>query len=135
MKRNSGYVAALLLTVICVGLFIFLAFTSSGVRVLNSWGFSMQTADDQTRYATRRKVEDTCRAMQASYESDRLVYEQYKNSKDEQKQEWGEQARMRANKTASTYNNYVLKNRFVWKADVPEDISYKLAFIDGEESK
>ena len=89
-----------------------------------------QKIDDATNYETLKKVEDTCRAMQASYESDRLTYEQYKDSENEEKQSWAEQAKMRANKTAATYNNYVLENSFVWQDNVPSDIAIKLAYLE-----
>lgn len=85
--------------------------------------------DDATNYDTLKKVEDTCRAMQASYESDRLTYEQYKGSDNEEKQSWAEQAKMRANKTAATYNNYILENSFVWSGNVPADIAEKLEYL------
>ena len=68
--------------------------------------------------------------MISSYESDKLTYEQYKDSDNEEKQSWAEQAKMRANKTASTYNNYILKNEFVWNDNVPEDIYMELETID-----
>lgn len=86
--------------------------------------------DDATNYETKKKVEDTCRAMISSYESDKLTYEQYKDSDNEEKQSWAEQAKMRANKTASTYNNYILKNKFVWNDNIPEDIYMELETID-----
>ena len=86
--------------------------------------------DDATNYETLKKVEDTCRAMQSSYESDRLAYEQYKDSENEDKQSWAEQAKMRANKTAATYNNYILENSFVWQDNVPADIATKLAYLE-----
>lgn len=100
-----------------------------GVRFFNNWEFSLRKADDATDYETLKEVEDTCRAMIASYESDRLTYEQYKDSDDEEKQSWAEQAKMRANKTASSYNNYVMKNSFVWKNNVPADIYVELEYI------
>lgn len=37
---------------------------------------------------------------------------------------------MRANKTASTYNNYILKNSFVWDGNIPSDINYSLEYIE-----
>lgn len=86
--------------------------------------------DDATSYETRKKVEDTCRAMQASYESDRLTYEQYKDSDNEEKQSWAEQAKMRANKTAATYNKYILENSFVWAGNVPTDIVNGLDYLN-----
>lgn len=66
----------------------------------------------------------------ASYEADRLTYEQYKDSDSEEKQSWAEQAKMRANKTASTYNNYILENSYVWSQNVPGDIRDALPYLD-----
>lgn len=86
--------------------------------------------DDATNYETKKKVEDTCRSMIASYESDKLTYEQYKDSDNEEKQSWAEQAKMRANKTASTYNNYILENSFVWENNVPSDIFTNLNYLN-----
>lgn len=37
---------------------------------------------------------------------------------------------MRANKTASSYNNYILKNNFVWDNNVPKDVLQELAHLD-----
>lgn len=88
-----------------------------------------QKIDDATNYETIKKVEDSCRAMIASYESDRLVYEQYRDSDNAEKQSWAEQAKMRANKTAATYNSYVLENSFVWAENVPDDIRDELEYL------
>lgn len=96
---------------------------------LNSWDFIGHKVDDATRYESLKKVEDTCRSMIASYESDKLTYEQYKDSEDKEKQSWAEQAKMRANKTASSYNNYILENSFLWSGNVPKDISEKLDYL------
>ena len=43
---------------------------------------------------------------------------------------WAAQAKMRANKTASSYNNYILQNNFVWKDNIPEDIRTTLDIIE-----
>jgi len=109
---------------------IYFSATPSGRRTWNNWWHNVQTADDDTRYETRKKVEDTCRSMIASYNSDKLTYEQYKDSDNSEKQSWAEQAKMRANKTASTYNNYILKNNYVWKNDVPSDIYSTLTYLE-----
>ena len=37
---------------------------------------------------------------------------------------------MRANKTAATYNEYVLKNSYVWEGNVPSDIRKQLDYIE-----
>lgn len=85
--------------------------------------------EDRTSYDTRKKVEDTCRSMIASYKTDKATYDMYKESTSEEKQSWAEQAKMRANKTANTYNEYVLKNSFVWEGNIPSDIESKLQVI------
>ena len=33
-------------------------------------------------------------------------------------------------KTASTYNNYILKNKYIWKNNVPDDIYLELSYIE-----
>ena len=112
-----------------IGILLILIITPVGVMVYNNYKFEMQTADDESNYKTKKKVEDTCRSMISSYESDKMIYELYKDSDREEKREWAEQAKIRANKTATSYNNYILKNSFVWKSNVPEDISEKLDII------
>ena len=121
MKTFLSFLAALF-CILLVGFVIFVSCTPTGVRLINGYEHSLKSANDDTNYETRKKVEDTCRAMIASYNSDKLTYEQYKDSDNTEKQSWAEQAKMRANKTASSYNNYILKNNYVWKNDVPNDI-------------
>ena len=104
--------------------------TPSGRGVVNTYLYKVQKVDDETNYKTKKKVEDTCRAMISSYESDKLTYEQYKDSGNDEKQSWAEQAKMRANKTVSTYNNYILENSFVWSGNVPDDIKQQLDIIE-----
>ena len=117
------------LIVVGIILFFALAFwTVSGREGINNWLFSVQKADDRTNYATRKTVEDTCRAMIASYTNDKLMYEQYKNGEGE-KRSWAEMAKTLANKTATNYNNYILKNSFVWEGNVPADILSELEYI------
>ena len=102
-----------------------------GIReTVNKNQTAVQIVDDQTRYETLKKVEDTCRAMISSYESDVLTWKQYKDSESESERTWAAQAKMRANKTASSYNNYILQNNFVWKDNIPEDIRTTLDIIE-----
>lgn len=116
--------------IIIIGLPIFFNATPTGKSLWNSWFHSVQVADDNTNYETKKKVEDTCRSMISTYNSDKLIYEQYKDSDNAEKASWAEQAKMRANKTASSYNNYVLKNQYVWKNNVPDDIFMVLPYIE-----
>lgn len=128
--KSFGVTLSIIISVILIGFIIFVSCTPTGVRLINGYEHSLKSADDDTNYETRKKVEDTCRAMIASYNSDKLTYEQYKDSDNSEKQSWAEQAKMRANKTASTYNNYILKNNYVWKNDVPDDIYGTLPYLE-----
>ena len=125
--------AAVLISIVCIILILvggYFGCTPAGRATWNNWFHEVQKADDATNYETKKKVEDSCRAMIASYESDKMMYEQYKDSDNEEKQSWAEQAKMRANKTASTYNNYILKNSYVWEDNIPYDIRMKLDYIE-----
>ena len=121
--------------IVCIALFVCCGFLGvisgwTDTYITNKVDYIDQKINDATNYETKKKVEDTCRAMISSYESDRLTYEQYKDSDNKEKQSWSEQAKMRANKTAATYNNYVLKNSFVWAGNIPEDIKTKLDYVE-----
>ena len=125
MEKLLGIVGCVLLLV-----FIDASCTPSGRAMFNRWNYEVQKADDATNYKTLKKVEDTCRAMISSYESDKLTYEQYKDSDNEEKRSWAEQAKMRANKTAATYNNYITENSFVWRNNIPSDIHMKIEYLE-----
>lgn len=128
MSKAEKVLTAILITLVLMAAFF--CVTPVGVALRNSYGFAVQKVDDATRYETRKKVEDTCRAMIANYEADRISYEQYKQSDDAEKQGWAEQAKMRANRTAASYNEYYLKNSFVWSGAVPSDIRGSLPYLE-----
>ena len=128
MSKAEKVLIAILITLVLMAAFF--CITPVGVALRNSYGFAVQKVDDATRYETRKKVEDTCRAMIANYEADRISYEQYKDNPDPEKQGWAEQAKMRANRTAASYNEYYLKNSFVWSGAVPSDIRGSLPYLE-----
>ena len=122
-------VAVVVLAILLALVLIFFVATPSGRAVWNNWWHDVQKADDNTSYENRKMVEDTCRAMMASYYTDVGTYNMYKDSDNEEKLSWAEQARMRANKTANTYNEYVRKNSYIWNGNVPTDIDIYLPTI------
>lgn len=132
MTKSEKLIALIVAIVLIAGIGsgIFFGATHVGKATWNLWFGSIQKVDDATNYETLKKVEDTCRAMIASYEIDRLTWEQYKSSNDEEKVGWAEQAKMRANKTAASYNNYILENSYVWRNNVPEDIRSELPYLE-----
>lgn len=87
--------------------------------------YSYQKKVDTISYDRLKKVEDTARAMIANYNADKQTYEIYKSNNEE----LAIQAKIRANRTATTYNEYMLKNSFQWQNNIPSDIYIKLEFI------
>lgn len=114
----------LLIVLICV-----VILSPLGVVMANSYHYMTRKIDDATSYETKKDVEDTCRSLIVSYESDRLMYEQYKDSENADQCSWANNAKLRANKTAIIYNEYILKNSFVFQGNVPADIKDKLEVI------
>lgn len=92
----------------------------------NKQEFILNKIDENTKYENIKQVEDTARSMIASYESDKMMYLQYQ----ETNKEWAEQAKIRANKTAIKYNEYFLKNSFLWGNNIPKDIKEKLEILE-----
>lgn len=124
-----GTIIVTIISVILIGGIIFFGFTPGGRSVWNSYTHSLEKADEN-QYETKKQVEDTARAMIASYKSDVATYEQYKDSDNEEKQSWAEQTKMRANRTANSYNEYILKNSYVWEDNIPSDIDYSLPIVE-----
>ncbi len=108
---------------------VYTTFFPNGRAMINSYDNMMKKVDDRTQYETRKKVEDTARASISSYKTDKETYEMYKDSDNLEKQSWAEQAKMRANKTANIYNEYMLKNSYVFDGNIPSDIDYQLEIL------
>ncbi|WP_162012523.1 hypothetical protein [Streptococcus sp. S784/96/1] len=96
---------------------------------LNQKEYEVKKVDEKTSYKIRKEVEDTARSMVSSYKADKLSYEQYKDSKDDEQKSWAQSYKQRANNTATKYNEYILKNSYVWDGNVPEDIEYELEVL------
>ena len=131
MKKFFAVLGFTFLLLLIIGLPIFFGLTKTGRAVWNEWRYGLEKVDEKT-YENQKEVEDTCRAMIASYTQDKLVYEQYKDSEVEEERSWANNAKIRANNTAATYNNYILKNSYVWKGNIPADIYMNLEYIGGE---
>lgn len=127
--NKAGTIIVAIISVILIGAIIFFGFTPGGRSVWNSYTHSLEKADEN-QYETKKQVEDTARSMIASYKSDVATYEQYKDSDNEEKQSWAEQAKMRANRTSNSYNEYILKNSYVWEDNIPSDIDYSLPIVE-----
>ena len=101
-----------------------------GIMAINSFKYASHKVDDLTNYETKKKVENTCRNYIVSYEGDKLMYEMYKDYTSAEERKWAQNAKLRANKTAIAYNEYILKNNYVFDGNIPEDIKDKLEIIE-----
>lgn len=129
MKKFFTILGISVFFILIVGLPIFFSATKIGKTIWNNWRYGLEEVDEKT-YENQKEVEDTCRAMIASYTQDKLVYEQYKDSEVEEERSWANNAKIRANNTAATYNNYILKNNYVWQENVPSDIYMELGYLN-----
>lgn len=118
----------LVIVLVCVGVSIWFV-RPYLVGCVNTKNAQVYEVDSATNWNTLHEVEDSCRAMIASYNTDVLYYNQYSSSTNPEHQSWAQQARMRANQTAATYNEYILKNNFVWPNGIPWDIKSELPYI------
>lgn len=128
MRKALSIVGAVVVAALICVFLIFLGWGDTWLG--NQVDYVDQKIDDATNYETRKTVEDSCQAMIASYEADKLTYEQYKDSESDEQRSWADQAKMRANRTAANYNNYILKNSYVWSGNIPEDILAELPIIE-----
>lgn len=130
LEKKSLIRSMLATACIIVVAIIVIVFAPDIRRGINNWRHDIQKADDATDYETLKKVEDTCRAYIASYEADKVTYETMKDATDEVSIETARSAKIRANRTAATYNSYYLKNSYVWRDNIPADIKTKLPIIE-----
>lgn len=131
-ERNSNstwkYVA---IGFIIIFVAVMLVVLAPNIRAgFNKLEYDIQKVDDATDYETLKKVEDTCRAYIASYEADKVTYETLKGETDEVSVETARAAKIRANRTAATYNTYYLENNYVWKDAIPSDIRTRLDILE-----
>jgi hypothetical protein len=130
MKNRTAKALVLILSAVLVLSIVGgLTGCASMVGAVNEWEHEIRKVDDATNYRTRKQVEDQCRATIVSYESDRLTWLQYKDSESDEQRSWAEAARTRANKAALTYNEYFLKNSYVFEGNVPADIREELPLL------
>lgn len=130
MKEKIVVGLLIALSILLIGGGFFVGCTPMGRALWNSYDNTMKKVDDATTYETRKKVEDTCRASIASYNTDKTTYKQYKDSDDELERSWASSAKMRANKTANIYNQYILKNSYVFEGNIPTDILMALPILE-----
>lgn len=129
-KWTAKFLIFTLIVILILSIMGGLTGCASMTGTYHEWRTDIKKTADTTRYETRKKVEDTCRATIVSYESDKLTWEQYKDSESAEQRGWADSAKLRANKAAVTYNEYFLKNSFVFDGNVPADIRTNLPLLE-----
>lgn len=127
---NKGIKTLLIVLGTLLVVLIIYFMTPAGRETWNNYKYKIAKVDERTDYDTLKQVEDTCRAMVSTYKSDKVTYETYKDSEDKDMRNVALQAKIRANSTAISYNEYILKNSYVWKNNVPADIYMELPIIE-----
>lgn len=129
MWKTLGMILGGVVLAIMIALPVFFYLTPVGVEIRNDWSHSLKKADDRTNYEKLKDVENNCRGMIASYTNDVNIYNQYKDSSNPLDVAMANNAKTRANQTASTYNNYMVNNNYLWKDNIPDDIYMTLAYL------
>ena len=81
--------------------------------------------DDSVKEEDKNAVAEECRKMIVAWEADEAVYLESKDIDPER----AEEARMSANKTAESYNEYLAKHEYVFNGKLPEDIYAAIELI------
>ena len=121
MEKFLFVVGVMLITALIVSI-VFFGLTPMGRTIWHQYRFG----GDSITPEQRQEVEDTCRAMIASWEAD---LQTYKDLKDTDK-DGAEVARLSANKTADMYNEYLLMNSYVFGETLPDGIYAVIANIE-----
>lgn len=123
----------LTIQIVAVAVLLFLVLTPTGRSALNKWDAALRRTDVNTSYEEQKEIENTLRSYIASYEADKITYDTNKNLDSVEAQNLATAAKTRANRTAATYNQYYLKNSYVWKDNIPSDIVAELSYIGIDE--
>lgn len=127
--KKAMLIAAISVATLGVGVGIFFGATPIGRQLITGYNYDMEKAGENN-YENRRMVEEQCRAYIASYKADKLGYEQYKDSDSELERSWAQSYKQRANRTAATYNEFMTKNSYVFKDNLPWDIPASLPYLN-----
>ena len=115
-----------------------IAFLIPGSRaVINEYIFGIRRVDEQINYNNRKSVEDTARSVIVNYNTYRDEYELYKNycekPEDKSKCQRALDSKFLANQAAEQYNEYLQKNNYIFKWNLPQDTPVYLEKIDDKQ--
>ena len=100
---------------------------------VNEFQFRRDVVDAETDYTNRKGVEDQARAMLANYNYALQEYNTYKDfldTDDKARAQRALDAKSSANKTVAAYNEYLTKNNYIFKGNLPSDIPSFLPYVE-----
>lgn len=100
---------------------------------INEFQFRRDVVDAETDYTNRKNVEDQARSMIANYNYATQEYNTYKDfvgTDDKARAQRALDSKSSANKTAAAYNEYLTKNNYIFRGNLPNDIPYTLPYLD-----
>ena len=98
---------------------LYFHFVPNGITTWSKW---TAKSANQDMAETKTEVEKNCRTWIADYETQTLMYEQYRESSNADQQVLASAAKQKANEIADKYNDYFLRNKYVWDKNIPSDI-------------
>lgn len=129
MSKTQSFILGIV-AAICLILVFWGVFTPSGRAHFNKYDATIEDADYNTKYKNTREIEETLRSYVASYEADKIIYETNKDAEDKESAALATAAKNRANRTAATYNQFYLKNSYIWEDNIPDDIQSELEYLE-----
>lgn len=129
MKDKIKIIVCILSILILFSILFWIIATPDGIKIANEYTAQLEDAEYNTDYNTVREIEETLRSYIASYEADKIIYETNKDNTDKESIVLANAAKSRVNRTAATYNQFYLKNSYIWKSNIPDDISSELEYI------
>ena len=120
---------------VIIATILVIAFLVPGTRtIINEYVFGIKRIDEQINYNNRKSVEDTARSTIVNYNTYKNEYETYKKYCDipyeKNKCQRSLDSKLLANQAVQQYNEFIQKNRFIFKDNLPPDIPYSLEKID-----
>ena len=129
MKSKIKIIICILSISILLSILFWIVATPDGIKTTNEYIAQLKDTEYNTDYNTAREIEETLRSYIASYEADKIIYETNKDNTDKESIVLANAAKSRVNRTAATYNKFYLKNSYIWKSNIPNDISSELEYI------
>ena len=111
-----------ILSVVLIAAIVFFGFTPVGRGVFSRYEHDLTKEEQDNNYANRKAVEDSARATLTDYNRNLALYNQYKDDESDFGKQMAAAYKTQAITDATKYNDYITKNRYLWKDNLPPDL-------------